>query len=101
MLAWWPVIVFGLPGLMASLVASSLGIYFGRPLLLCLGAVLAIPSAYYLGGQPGWWPALVLLPAMHLLAAAAVWRARRLLAACALLPNAAAALWLAMIMIRE
>lgn len=98
---WWPMIVFGAPGLIASLVASAAGIFVGRPALLRLGALLALPSAYYIGGIPGWWPALFLLPAMHLIAAAAVRRSRRLPAVLALLPNLAAAVVLTAITARQ
>ena len=88
---WWPAIVFGAPGLIISLVVSGVGIRAGKPLLLCAGAVLSLPSAYYIGGIPGWWPALFLLPALHLSAARAVGRSQRSLAACLLLPTALAA----------
>ena len=98
---WWPVIIFGAPGFIASLVASAAGIFVKRPIFLRLGAMLAIPSAYYIGGIPGWWPALFLLPVMHLVAAAAVRRSRRLLAVCALLPNVAAAVLLTAITVRN
>ncbi len=88
---WWPAIVFGAPGLIASLVVSGVGIHLGKPMLLRIGAILALPSAYYIGGIPGWWPAFF-LPAFHLIAAMAITRSRRLLAVCLLLPNAAAAI---------
>ena len=92
---WWPAIVFGAPGLIVSLVVSSVGIRAGKPILLCVGAVLSLPSAYYIGGIPGWFPALLVLPALHLIAALAVGRSRRSLAACLLLPSALAAVVLA------
>ena len=88
---WWPAIVFGAPGLIASLVVSGVGIHLGKPILLRIGALLALPSAYYIGGIPGWWPAFI-LPAFHLIAATAITRSRRWLAVCLLLPNAAVAI---------
>lgn len=99
--SWWPMIVFGAPGIVASLVASSVGIFVRRPVFLGLGALLALPSAYYIGGIPGWWPALFLLPGMHLIAAAAVRRSRRLPAVLALLPNVVAAVVLTAITARQ
>lgn len=94
---WWPAIVFGAPGLIVSLVVSGVGIRLGKPILLCAGAVLSLPSAYYIGGIPGWWPALLVLPALHLIAALAVGRSRRSLAACLLLPSAGVAMVLTVI----
>jgi hypothetical protein len=98
---WWPIVVFGLPGLLASLIVSGLGIVFDRPVFLCFGAFLAIPSAYYLGGHPGWWPALFVLPALHLVSAIAVRLRSRFVAAGVLLPNVALAVLLAVIMLRQ
>ena len=64
---WWPAIVFGAPGLIGSLVVSGFGVHLGKPIFLRIGAILALPSAYYIGGIPGWWPAFILLPALHLI----------------------------------
>jgi hypothetical protein len=98
---WWPIVVFGLPGLLASLIVSGLGIVLDRPIFLCFGALLAIPSAHYLGGHPGWWPALFVLPALHVVAAVAVRSRSRLVAAGVLLPNVGLAVLLAVIMLRN
>ncbi len=71
-------IVFGFPGALASVALCGLGIARLKPLFLLLGAVLATPSAFYLG-LAGWWP-MLLIPGFPLGAAAAIISQRRVLA---------------------
>lgn len=99
--AWWPAVVFGLPLLVLSLLVSGAGIASGRVWLPCVGALLAAPSALYLGSHPGPWAAALALPALHLLAALAVRHRRSLLAATLLLPNLAAAIFVAVLVGRN
>ena len=91
--AWWPLVVFGFPAALLSVGFSTLGVGYKRPVFLFLGAALALPSALYLGGHSGMWPAL-LVPALPLLAALAVVRELQWVAATLLVPNVAVALWL-------
>lgn len=66
--------LFGFPGVLASLLLSSIGIA-RKSLLLCLfGALLAIPFCFYLGGNPGVGPVAWLLPIFQL---GSAWVVRR------------------------
>lgn len=99
--AWWPALVFGIPVLSLSLVVSAVGIARRDARLPCLGAVLAVPSALYLGGHPGMWWAVLALPGLHLAAAVAIRRRHTLLASLLLLPSLASALLLGGLLLRN
>jgi hypothetical protein len=65
-------IVFGWPVAIASLLASLTGLIRRRYQLLLIGAVLIIPSSYYLSGAPGSYRLPFLLPLFALVSAYAV-----------------------------
>ena len=93
-LSWWPVLVFGAPGAILALVVSGIGVAVSRPSLLVVGALVACPSALYLGAHPGAWPTMIILPLAPLLSAIALHNEKRLLAIALLFPNALAVIYL-------
>lgn len=53
------------PALALAVAVSILGIVYRAPGLLVAGAVLAIPGSLYLAATPGFGPAALLLPLLH------------------------------------
>ena len=79
-------IIFGWPGAVTSLALSVAGLITKRYWLLLVGAVLLIPSTYYLGGGPGIYRLIMLVPLFQLGSAFAIYKNKILLAWSLLVP---------------
>jgi hypothetical protein len=88
-------ILFGWPFIILSILASAAGILTKRAAWLLLGAFLAVPFAFYIGGTPRFRIVGFFLPLLHLAAALAVQKGWRRLAWLFILPYVALAAWLA------
>jgi hypothetical protein len=49
---WWPMIVFGWPAVIVTLLLSVAGIARKKPSLLVIATIVVIPFSYYLMGSP-------------------------------------------------
>jgi len=87
--------------MLVSLLLSGFGIQRERPVLIVMGGLLAIPSAFYVGASVGSWLAMITLPLLHMAAAVAVWRRKRIFAMLSLVPNALVALWLGLVTLQN
>ena len=93
---WWPVVVFGWPAVVVSVVLAASGIMFRMPVLLVVSAVLAVPFCYYISGAENW--IAVAGPAIPLTLAAGAYAVKRRVlwaAWCLLLPFVGVSIWLA------
>lgn len=88
-------LLFGWPVILLAILVPVTGILLNRPIWVVLGAFLAMPFSFYLGGTPRFRIAALFLPLLHLAAAYALQRRQRWLAALLLLPYIALAAWLA------
>jgi hypothetical protein len=95
--------LFGFPGVLASLLLSTIGVVRKSLLLCLLGALLAIPFCFYLGGNPGVGPVAWLLPVFQLGSAWVVHRGGPAwLAWVLLLPLLLTAIWvLALVLVQR
>ncbi|MFQ5739789.1 MAG: hypothetical protein ACE5JX_12320 [Acidobacteriota bacterium] len=80
MLEWWPVLVFGWPAVIASVLCSTLGLVRKAPRLVVGGALLALPFFLYLTMTPMFAYMGPFLPLAHFGSAYALARRRQWLA---------------------
>ena len=94
LLDWLILILFGLPALALAAICSAVGIYFRKPRLLLIGALISGPPAFYLGSTPMFRYIGYALPLFHALAAYALFKKRIWLAIIILFPYIAALCYL-------
>ena len=93
---WWPMVVFGWPAVVVSVVLAASGIVFRMPVLLLVSAVLAAPFGYYISGAANW--IALAGPAISLTLAAGAYAVKRRVLWVAwslLLPFVGVGIWLA------
>lgn len=98
---WIFQIIMGWPAIIASLTVSAIGIRRGRLALVAAGGLVGAGFALYLSMTPRFHSMGLLLPLFHLGAAWAVHRRLTWLAWLMLLPFAAIAGWLAVVVIGQ
>jgi hypothetical protein len=94
-------LLFGWPGIIASLVIGAAGVAGKKPWLLVLGGLVALPHAIYLSGSPSIQWAAYLLPLAYLDAAVTLRYKPRWLAGLWLLPQLATDTWLAVAVLNQ
>lgn len=101
MLSTLLILIMGWPGILTSLGLSLAGIIRKQPLLLFIGALIAIPYAWYLNALPRFSGLGIFLPLFQLGAALAMYRGRRWLASLCLLPFVSITSWLAFVVLSQ
>ena len=94
-------LLIGWPGIITSLIFSAAGIIKNKPALLVMGAVFAVPISWYLSKSPRFDDYGIILPIFQLGAAMALHRRIVWLAWVLLLPFAAMACWLAIVVLTQ
>lgn len=101
MLSTLLIMIMGWPGILASLALSLAGIARQQPVALLIGAVLAVPYAWYLNAFPLFSGVGLVLPLFQLGAALAMYHGRRWLASLCLLPFISITSWLALVVLTQ
>lgn len=94
-------LIFGWPGIIASLAFSVAGILSRRFVFSVIGAVLAIPISLYLGATPKFEYFMVFLPLFQFGSAYFIRKGWLKLAWILLVPFGLTASWLAMIVLQQ
>jgi hypothetical protein len=90
------------PFILGSLAVSAVGVVQRNRYWLYAGAVLSLAFAWYLSSwRAPVGPLGLLLPMLHLFGAVAVYRGKPVLAWALLIPHAALALWLAVLVLSQ
>jgi hypothetical protein len=101
MLQWWPMIVFGWPAVIVTLLLSVAGIVRKKPALLVIATIVVIPISYYLMGSPRFGLVGLAIPLCLLGSSIAVHRRYMALAWLLLVPFAGVMGQLALMVLRQ
>lgn len=101
MLSTLLIMIMGWPGILTSLALSLAGVARQQPVALLIGALLAVPYAWYLNAFPFFSGVGLVLPLFQLGAALALYRGRRWLASLCLLPFISITSWLAFVVLTQ
>ena len=98
---WWPMIVFGWPAVIVTLLLSVAGIARKKPSLLVIATIVVIPFSYYLMGSPRFGLVGLIIPFCMLGSSIAVHRRYMALAWLLLVPFVGVFGRLAMMVLRQ
>jgi hypothetical protein len=96
-----PIIIFGWPAMIGSLLLSVAGLTLRKPWLLVVAGIAAIPFSWFLSGYPGLRTPMIFLPLYQFASAWALNREKKRLAWVLLAPLAMIMLFLAVVVLTQ